>query len=137
MPIPATRLTAAFSTLLWFGVAAGVVAQDRDPDAKIAGGGTLPAGWHARTDKNRPLADAKIQTMGTGLHTTLGPAVILWRDRDLGAGNYRVVATFTQTVNPRHPEGYGLFVGGSHLGDAQNRYTYFLVRGDGKFLVER
>src|SRR5438552_19070187 len=69
VPIPATRLTAAFSTLLWFGVAAGVVAQDRDPDAKIAGGGTLPAGWHARTDKNRPLADAKIQTMGTGLHT--------------------------------------------------------------------
>jgi len=136
VPIPATRLTAAFSTLLWFGVAAGVVAQDRDPDAKIAGGGTLPAGWHARTD-NRPLADAKIQTMGTGLHTTLGPAVILWRDRDLGAGNYRVVATFTQTVNPRHPEGYGLFVGGSHLGDAQNRYTYFLVRGDGKFLVKR
>src|SRR2546421_8929783 len=77
---PASRLPAAFSTLLWFGVAAGVVAQDRDPDAKIAGGGTLPAGWHARTDKNRPLADAKIQTMGTGLHTTLGPAVILWRD---------------------------------------------------------
>src|SRR5256884_6855428 len=78
VPIPATRLTAAFSTLLWFGVAAGVVAQDRDPDAKIAGGGTLPAGWHARTDKNRPLADAKIQTMGTGLHTTLGPPLILW-----------------------------------------------------------
>ena len=75
--------------------------------------------------------------MGTGLHATLGPAVILWRDRDLGAGNYRVVATFTQTANPRHPEGYGLFVGGSHLADAQNRYTYFLVRGDGKFLVKR
>src|SRR3989454_8088059 len=134
----ATPLSAAaVCMLLWLGPAGRASAQDRDPDAKIAGGGTLPAGWHARTDKNRPLADAKIQTMGTGLHTTLGPAVILWRDRDLGAGNYRVVATFTQTVNPRHPEGYGLFVGGSHLGDAQNRYTYFLVRGDGKFLVKR
>src|SRR2546430_9482487 len=87
---PATRLTAAFSTLLWFGVAAGVVAQDRDPDAKIAGGGTLPAGWHARTDKNRPLADAKIQTMGTGLHTTLGPAVILWREPDPRARHDRL-----------------------------------------------
>src|SRR5438132_14319696 len=128
---------ALVATLVYVGPVPPASAQSHDPDAKIAGGGTHPAGWHARTDKNRPLADAKIQTMGTGLHTTLGPAVILWRDRDLGAGNYRVVATFTQTVNPRHPEGYGLFVGGSHLGDAQNRYTYFLVRGDGKFLVKR
>ncbi len=136
--MPATRFSvAAICTLLWLGAAAGAAAQDHDPDAKIAGGGTVPTGWRARTDKNRPLADAKIQTMGTGLHATLGPAVILWRDRDVGAGNYRVVATFTQTVNPRHPEGYGLFVGGSHLADAQNRYTYFLVRGDGKFLVKR
>jgi len=136
--MPVTRFAvAAICTLLSFAAAAGAAAQDHDPDAKIAGGGTLPTGWHARTDKNRPLADAKIQTMGTGLHATLGPAVILWRDRDVGAGNYRVVATFTQTVNPRHPEGYGLFVGGSHLADAQNRYTYFLVRGDGKFLVKR
>src|SRR3989440_10401579 len=100
---PASRLPAAFSTLLWFGVAAGVVAQDRDPDAKIAGGGTLPAGWHARTDKNRPLADAKIQTMGTGLHTTLGPAVILWRGRGPGAGTRRAAAPVTPTPKTRAP----------------------------------
>jgi hypothetical protein len=139
--MPSTRLcVGAVCTLLWFGVAAGAAAQaaqNHDPDAKIAGGGTLPRGWHARADKNRPLADAKVQTMGTGLHATLGPAVILWRDRDLGAGNYRVVATFTQTANPRHPEGYGLFIGGGHLADARSRYTYFLVRGDGTFLVKR
>src|SRR5437660_3298253 len=128
--MPATRFSvAAICTLLWFGAAAGAAAQDHDPDAKIAGGGTVPTGWRARTDKNRPLADAKIQTMGTGLHATLGPAVILWRDRDLGAGNYRVAATFTQTVNPRHPEGSGLLVGGSHLGDAQTRSSYFLAAG--------
>src|SRR5438046_10462863 len=134
--MPATRFAVAAScTLLSFGAAAGAAAQDHDPDAKIAGGGTLPTGWHARTDKNRPLADAKIQTMGTGLHTTLGPAVILWRDRDLGAGNYRVVATFTQTVNPRHPEGYGLLVVRSQLGHPQHRYTYFRVRGDGNVLA--
>ena len=57
---------------------AGVVlrGQDRDPDIKIAGGGTLPTSWQARTDKNRPLADANIVTMGDGLHVTLGPAVV-------------------------------------------------------------
>jgi len=119
---------------------AGVVlrGQDRDPDINIAGGGTLPTSWQARTDKNRPLADANIVTMGDGLHVTLGPAVVLWRASDeASGGNYHVVATFTQTRNPRHPEAYGLFIGGSHLADAGNRYTYFLVRGDGKFLVKR
>lgn len=119
------------------GLSAGLVAQDRDPDVKVAGGGTLPAGWQARTDKNKSLADANIVTMGTGLHVTLGPAVVLWRESDVAGGNYHVVATFTQTRNPRHPEAYGLFIGGSHLADVGNRYTYFLVRGDGKFLVKR
>src|SRR5256885_15068295 len=86
--MPATRCAVvAICTLLSFGAAAGAAAQDHDPDAKIAGGGTLPTGWHARTDKNRPLADAKIQTMGTGLHATLGPAVILWRGRRVRGGD--------------------------------------------------
>src|SRR5437773_10033023 len=107
--MPATRFAvAAICTLLSFGAAAGAAAQDHDPDAKIAGGGTLPTGWHARTDKNRPLADAKIQTMGTGLHATLGPAVILWRERGRGAGNQRVLPTCPHARNPRHPAGYGL-----------------------------
>src|SRR5437867_8227375 len=134
----ATPLSAAaVCMLLWLGPAVRAFAQERDPDVKIAGGGALPTGWHARTDKNRTLSDAKITTMGSGMHVTLGPAVVLWRDRDKATGNYHVVATFTQTRNPRHPEAYGLFIGGSHLADAGNRYTYFLVRGDGKFLVKR
>jgi hypothetical protein len=112
-------------------------AQDRDPDAGVAGRRTLPPGWHARADKNKPLDDAMIVRKGDGMHVTLGPAVVLWRDAHRASGNYRVVATFTQNANPRHPEGYGLFIGGSHLTDTQNRYTYFLVRGDGKFLVKR
>jgi len=112
-------------------------AQDRAPDASITGGRTRPSGWHARADKNKPLDDAMIVRKGDGMHVTLGPAVVLWRDVHRASGNYRVVATFTQNANPRHPEGYGLFIGGSHLADAQNRYTYFLVRGDGKFLVKR
>src|SRR5438132_13926441 len=106
--MPATRFSvAAICTLLWFGAPAGAAAQDHDPDAKIAGGGTVPTGWRARTDKNRPLADAKIQTMGTGLHETLGPAVILWRERDIGAGKYRGVDMFIQTLIPPPTEEYG------------------------------
>src|SRR5438309_10988476 len=136
--MPATRLSAAaICTLLWFGAAAGATAQDHDPDAKIAGGGTLPTGWHARTDKNRPLADAKIQTMGTGLHATLGPAVILWRERGLRARHHRFAAPFRQAVNPRHPEGIGFSVRPTHPADAQHRYTHVLLQRGGQFLVKR
>jgi len=108
-----------------------------DPDAKVKGGGAFPAGWHVRTDKNRPTADVKFVRAGGGFHVTLGPAVALWREVDRATGSYTVAATFTQTKNPRHPEGYGLIIGGSRLGDARNRYTYYLVRGDGTFLIKR
>ena len=108
-----------------------------DHDAKVRGGGAFPAGWHVRTDKNRPTADVRFVRMGGGFHVTLGPAVVLWRDDDRATGSYGVSATFTQTKKPRHPEGYGLIIGGNRLGELRNRYTYFLVRGDGTFLVKR
>src|SRR2546430_16185402 len=111
--MPATRFSvAAICTLLWFGAAAGAAAQDHDPDAKIAGGGTVPTGWRARTDKNPPLADAKIQTMGTGLHATLGPAVILWRGPGLAAGPVPLDAAALAAAEPPPPGGDGVFVGG-------------------------
>src|SRR5207302_11320762 len=50
-----------------------------DPDAKVKGGGAFPAGWHVRTDKNRPSAGVRVGRMGGGVHATLGPAVVLWR----------------------------------------------------------
>src|SRR2546429_4616849 len=114
--MPATRFSvAAICTLLWFGAAAGAAAQDHDPDAKIAGGGTVPTGWRARTDKNRPLADAKIQTMGTGLHATLGPAVILWRGPGLGARHSPALPPLTPTAYPPAPPGGRLFTPGPPL----------------------
>src|SRR3989442_6037270 len=100
------RLSAALvATLVYVGPVPPASAQSHDPDAKIAGGGTLPAGWHARTDKNKSLADAKIATMGSGIHVTLGPAVILWRAPGLAAGDHRVVAPVTQNQEPHQPEG--------------------------------
>src|SRR2546428_8156856 len=108
-----------------------------DPDAKVKGGGAFPPGWHVRTDKNKPTADVRFVRMGGGFHVTLGPAVVLWRDADRATGSYSVSATFTQTKNPRHPEGYGLIIGGSRPRGSRNRYTYFLVRGDGAVPVKR
>src|SRR5438034_10365525 len=78
-----------------------------DPDAKVKGGGAFPAGWHVRTDKNRPTADVKFVRAGGGFHVTLGPAVVLWRDVDRATRGDSVGATFTQIKNPWHPQGHG------------------------------
>lgn len=104
-----------------------VLAQ-ADPDQAVAGGGTLPAGWHARTERNAPLTNVKFAAMGTGYHVTLGPATIFWRDADTISGNYHIVATFAQTKAPQHPEAYGLIMGGRNLADSTQSYTYFIIR---------
>ena len=131
--------TAVYATLLASGAAAGLAAQS-DPDRPVAGGGTLPPGWHARTDGNRPLANVKFDSMSVGHHVTLGPAAIFWRDADNATGSYTVEAKFSQfpsDTHRDHREGYGLFIGGSALQASGQRYTYFLIRDDGMFLIKR
>jgi hypothetical protein len=108
-----------------------------DHDMAVAGGGTLPAGWAARTDNAAAMTNVKFVSMGSGFHVTLGPATVLYRAADNAAGPFHTLATFTQTKAPTHPEGYGLFVGGQNLNAATQQYTYFLVRGDGKYLIKR
>lgn len=105
-----------------------VLPAQADPDRAVTGGGTLPPGWHARTERNAPLDNVKFVAMAAGLHVTLGPATIFWRDGDVAAGNYHIVATFTQTKAPAHPEAYGLLLGGKNLADSAQSYTYFLLR---------
>jgi hypothetical protein len=140
--IPMRFLTAAAVFLLF--IPASAVAQ-ADPDKTVAGGGgSLPAGWHVRTEISRqtgqpaPLDNVKFSSMGDGLHTTVGPAAIYWRDRDTISGNYHVVAKMTQMKNPAHPEAFGIFIGGKNLADSGQTYTYFLVRPiDGMYSIRR
>jgi hypothetical protein len=109
-------------------VCAPAALAQADPDRAVAGGGTLPPGWHARTERNAPLTNVKFAAMGTGYHATLGPATIFWRDADTISGNYHIVATFAQTKAPQHPEAYGLIMGGRNLADSTQSYTYFIIR---------
>src|SRR5512134_691414 len=109
-------------------VCAPAALAQADPDQAVAGGGTLPPGWHARTERNAPLTNVKFAAMGTGYHVTLGPATIFWRDADTISGNYHIVATFAQTKAPQHPEAYGLIMGGRNLADSTQSYTYFIIR---------
>jgi len=109
-----------------------------DHDKTIAGGGTLPAGWKGRLDGGgASMAGVKMTPMGGGVHIMSGPAGIYYRPADRQTGEFAASATFTQMERAEHPEAYGIFVGGANLEGANQKYTYFLVRQDGKFLVKR
>ena len=111
--------------------------EHADSDHAVQGGGSLPAGWSIRTDDAAAAANVKVVAMGKGIHVTLGPAVLLYREQFVGSGPFHTLATFTQTKNAKHPEGYGLFYGGQALAGKGQKYTYFLVRQDGTYLVKQ
>jgi hypothetical protein len=130
-------LTAALLTLLASPLAAQA-GNAADTDQAVAGGGAaLPAGWAMRVDGKGEAKNVKVAPMGQGLHVTLGPAIILYRESTAGTGPFHTLATFTQTKPSEHPEGYGLFFGGKALAGERQSYTYFLIRQDGSFLVKR
>jgi hypothetical protein len=123
-------------------VAMPLMAQDHshaaDPDKKTAGPGSIPSGWKARLDSgDKTLAGVKAMTMDGGVHFITGPAGIYYRPNDKATNSYSVQATFTQMAPAAHPEAYGIIVGGSDLEGAGQKYTYFLVRQDGKFMIKR
>ena len=72
-------------------------------------------------------------TIETGPHSVLWPA---------GAAElappYSVRASLRKRAGRLH-EGYGLIFGGTQLdgAEAEQRYSYFLVRGDGSYLIKR
>ena len=128
--------------LVIFGLAAlltaPLVAQHQsDPDKKVAGGGTLPTGWKARLDGSATINGVKVMPMGGGVHFMSGPAGIYYRPADKASGAYEARATFTQLQPAAHPEAYGLIIGGADLDGAGQKYTYFLIRQDGKFMIKR
>ena len=111
-----------------------------DPDKNVAEGGVKVAGWEARLDRpTAKIADLKFVAMGPGYHVTSGPAAIYWmpaNNMKVGTKGYTVKASLTQTKAPTHPEAYGVIAMGSELSGADQNYTYFLVRGDGKYMVK-
>ena len=116
--------------------AASLAAQQ--PAAAPATAWAAPAGWTIKTDGDAPAAETKFQTMGPGFHVTSGPAAIYYKSGDMASGTYTVKATFGQRAKPSmgHPEAYGVFIGGSDLGDnAKESYLYAEVRDDGNFFL--
>jgi hypothetical protein len=109
-----------------------------DHDKPVAGGGTLPAGWKGRLDSGgASLAGVKVTPIGGALHFVSGAAGIYYRPTDAQTGAYAAAGTFTQMEPAAHPEAYGIFIGGADLDGPNQKYTYFLVRQDGKYLIKR
>jgi hypothetical protein len=121
--------------------AAPLAAQGSDPDKLVTDGGVKVAGWTGRIDprpasQGRKITEAKFVGMGPGIHVTAGPAAIYWNPANtVAGGNYTVGGTFTQTKASTHPEAYGVFLGGQNLETPNQSYLYFVVRQDGKYLI--
>jgi hypothetical protein len=111
---------------------------ESDPTRRAAGG-SIPAGWQIRLDDKDATRyttnDISFAPMGGGFHITSGPAAI-YLGAELPNGEFVLEATFSQMEAPQHPEAYGLFFAGRDLDDSDKQtYVYFLVRGNGQFLV--
>lgn len=134
------RVAYAAAAMLVLGAATLGAQATKDPDKVVADGGVKVAGWTGRIDpraaaSGRSINEAKFVSMGSGIHVTAGPAAIYWNPANAPAGNYGVKATFNQTKASTHPEGYGLIVAGRDLESPNQSYLYFLVRQDGKFII--
>lgn len=128
-------ITAALSL-----TAGALHAQGADPDKLVANGGVSVPGWTGRIDPQaakggRKITDDKVVPMGPGFHVTSGPAAVYWNPANTASGNYTVSASFSQTKAATHPEAYGVFLGGRDLESPNESYLYFLVRQDGKYLI--
>jgi hypothetical protein len=84
------------------------------------------------------LADIKMEEMPPGWHLTTAASGIIYRSADRMSGAYTVSSKmhlFPEGAG--HREAFGLFIGGDALDGAAQRYTYFLIRGDGTYKIKR
>ena len=108
------------------------------PPRPIAGNGVEVPGWWGRMDDVKETNKGlKFAPANGGLHATTGPNIIFWDPQQTAMGNYTVKATFTVTKQPSHEVSYGLFIGGENLDGDKQKYSYFLIRENGQFLIKK
>ncbi len=113
-------------------------AHDHGQPPKLENAGVFPAGWSVRPDDGGKHSEVSLVAMAPGWHVTTATSAILYRDQDKASGRYEVSAKIHLFPGPGgHREAFGLFIGGKDLASAGQRYTYFLIRGDGKYKIKR
>lgn len=114
-----------------------LAAQERmDADRAIEGGGVLAEGWMARTDGGQDFENIRFTDDHGTLDISVGPAIVAYRDEFMASGDYTVSATIEQLSSKGHAHGTGLIVGGADILGPDQVYTYFLVRGDGFYIIK-
>ena len=102
--------------------------------------GVQAEGWEHRLDFGGDVNEVlSFQTMGTGVHVTTEGAgfAVFWQPESTASGDFTISATFTQMEPSPHPNAYGLFLGGDDLAGEGQRYTYFVLRQGGMFLIKK
>lgn len=129
---PAPPIAIAITALASAFVARPAVAQDADAPAL-----EFPEGWEVRFDhEGANRDDLYMVAMPPGIHVTTGPATIAWHPDSVATGDFHVESeTFLFDPQGRR-EAFGFFIGGSDLQGPNQRYTYFLLREGGQFLVK-
>ena len=123
-----------------FVTAAAAVAVLTVPLLAGAQGGNEAAGWEHRLDFGGDVNDLlHFTTMGDGVHATTTGAgfAIFWQPESMAEGDFSISATFTQMERSGHANAYGIFLGGADLDADGQRYTYFMLRQGGEFLIKR
>lgn len=132
-----------FPSLLLCTLIAGPVAaqehqHDHGPSPRIENGGVFPAGWSVRMDEGGKPTEVSLVSMPPGWHVVTAGSGIMYRAADAASGAYEVSARIHLFPGKGgHEEAFGLFTGGKDLAGAGQRYSYFLVRGDGTYKIKR
>ena len=120
--------------------AAAAVAVLTVPLLAGAQGGNEAPGWEHRLDFGGDVNDVlHFRSMGDGVHATTTGAgfAIFWQPESMADGNFSISATFTQMERSGHANAYGMFLGGADLDGDGQRYTYFMLRQGGEFLIRQ
>jgi len=98
-----------------------------------------PEGWKVRFDM-AGATEADLETfvaMPPGWHITSGPAGIYWDPAARASGSFRLEMEVFLFDPEGRREAFGLFLGGRDLESDAQRYTYFLIRDGGQFILKR
>ncbi len=98
-----------------------------------------PETWKMRFDMAE-MSEADLEmfvAMPPGWHVTSGPAGIYWDPSNTISGDFRAEMEVFLFDPEGRREAFGIFVGGRDLEREGQRYTYFLLRDGGQFLIKR
>ncbi|MEE8117717.1 MAG: hypothetical protein V3T28_11455 [Gemmatimonadales bacterium] len=122
-------MRALLPMLILMSIAAPLAAQDS--------GLKRPDTWQVRFDRpGTPDSAVHFVEMAPGWHIRTGPAAILYDPARTAEGSFAIESeTYLFSASGRR-EAFGVLFGGRDLAGPNQTYLYFLIRGDGSFLVK-